>query len=120
MAKRIATIVLSVLMLGAVAGVFYLTNTDNASTWYVQVDDTVAQDKSDGDEEVWEYTLDAYNERGEHRRLTFTAGKRLRDDARADAECRTRAADLDGQPTRRSHLRPIGKDGRIPGVRQSR
>lgn len=81
MAKRIATIVLSVLMLGAVAGVFYLTNTDNASTWYVQVDDTVAQDKSDGDEEVWEYTLDAYNERGEHRRLTFTAGKRLRDDA---------------------------------------
>lgn len=81
MAKRIATIVLGILLLGAVAGVFYLTNTDNASTWYVRVDDAVARQKADGDEEVWEYTLDAYNERGEHRQLTFTAGKRLRDGA---------------------------------------
>ena len=81
MAKRIATIVLGVLLLGAVAGVFYLTNTDNASTWYVRVDDAIARQKADGDEEVWEYTLDAYNERGEHRQLTFTAGKRLRDGA---------------------------------------
>lgn len=81
MARRIAAIVLGIVMMGAVAGVFYLTNTNNASTWYVRVDDAVAKQKADGDEEVWEYTLDAYNERGEHRQLTFTAGKRLRDGA---------------------------------------
>lgn len=81
MAKRIVTVVLGVLVAGALVGVFYLTNTDNASTWYVRVDDAVAQDKSKDDEELWEYTLDAYNEGGEHRQLTFTAGKRLKDGA---------------------------------------
>ncbi|WP_130811348.1 YxeA family protein [Olsenella sp. Marseille-P4559] len=81
MARRIATIVLGVLVLGAVAGVFYLTNTDNASIWYVRVDDAAAQRKDDGDEEVWEYTLDAYDEHGGHRQLAFTASKRLRDGA---------------------------------------
>lgn len=81
MAKRIVAAMLGVLMVGTLVGVFYLTNTDNASTWYVQVDDAVAQDKSDEGEEVWEYTLDAYDEGGTHRQLTFTAGKRLRDDA---------------------------------------
>ncbi|WP_283170025.1 YxeA family protein [Curtanaerobium respiraculi] len=81
MAKRIMAIVLGALVVGALAGVFYLTNTDNASTWYVRVDDAVAQDKSKDDEELWEYTLDAYNENGEHRQLTFTASKRLRDGA---------------------------------------
>lgn len=81
MAKRVVAVVLGALMVGALAGVFYLTNTDNASTWYVRVDDAVAQDKSTDDEELWEYTLDACNENGEHRQLTFTAGKRLRDGA---------------------------------------
>lgn len=81
MAKRIVTIGLAVLVIGAVAGVFYLTNTDNASAWYVRVDDAVAQEKAGRDEEVWEYTLDAYDERGKHRQLTFTASKRLRDGA---------------------------------------
>ena len=81
MAKRVVAVVLGALMVGALAGVFYLTNTDNASTWYVRVDDAVAQDKSTDDKELWEYTLDACNENGEHRQLTFTAGKRLRDGA---------------------------------------
>ena len=81
MAKRVVTIGLVVLVIGAVAGVFYLTNTDNASTWFVRVDDAVAQEKADGSDEVWEYTLDAYDERGRHRQLTFTASKRLRDGA---------------------------------------
>lgn len=81
MAKRIAAIVASLLVVGAMAGVFHLTNTDNASTWYVRVDDAVAQDKSDGGEELWEYALDAYDATGAHRQLSFTAGKRLRDGA---------------------------------------
>lgn len=81
MARRITTIIMTALALAAMAGVFYLTNTDNASTWYVRVDDAVAQSKDDGGEEAWEYTLDAYDESGGHRQLTFTAGKRLRDGA---------------------------------------
>lgn len=81
MAKRIMAAVLGVLVLGALAGAFYLTNTDNSSTWYVRVDDAVAQDKGGGDEERWEYTLDAYDGGGAHRQLTFTAGKRLKDGA---------------------------------------
>jgi uncharacterized protein (TIGR01655 family) len=61
--------------------VFYLANTDNASAWYVRVDDAAAEQKADGGEGAWEYTLDAYDEGGGHRQLTFTAGKRLRDGA---------------------------------------
>lgn len=81
MVKRIISIVLTLLVLGALAGAFWLTNSDNASIWYAQVNDAVAQEKSDGDEELWEYTLNAYNDGGASRQLTFTAGKRLRDGA---------------------------------------
>ena len=81
MAKRVVVVVLGALMVGALAGVFYLTNTDNASTWYVRVDDAAAQDKGGDGEEVCEYTLDAYDGRGAHRQLTFTASKRLKDGA---------------------------------------
>ena len=87
MARRITTIIMTALALAAMAGVFYLTNTDNASTWYVRVDDAVAQSKDDGGEEAWEYTLDAYDEGGGHRQLTFTAGKRLSAGRRARWPC---------------------------------
>lgn len=81
MARRITTIVMTALVLAAMAGVFYLTNTDNASTWCVRVDDAAAQSTGRGGAEAWEYTLDAYDEGSGHRQLTFTAGKRLRDGA---------------------------------------
>ena len=81
MTKRIVVIVASLLVVEALAASFYLANTDNASTWYVRVDDAVAQDKSDEGGELWEYALDAYDATGSHRLLSFTAGKRLRDGA---------------------------------------
>ena len=78
MAKRMMTMVVTMFIAGALMGVYHLANTDNASAWYVRVDDAVAQERSDGDEGVWEYTLEAYDEHGSHRQLTFTASKRLK------------------------------------------
>ena len=103
---------MAALALTAMAGVFYPANTDNAPTRYVRVDDAAARQKADGGEGAWEYALDARDEGGGHRQLTFTAGsKRLMDGAYLR---------LGHMPVRGAVSREEAQPGRVPDAARER
>lgn len=74
----LGTLLAIVLIVGAGTALYALCDTDNATTWYVQVDNEHATAR---DHNEFGYQLEAYNEGGEHRSISFGTERLLRDQA---------------------------------------
>lgn len=74
----VATIVAVAVIIAIGMALYSLADIDNASTWYVQVDnDSIVQQG----ERDYDYTLEAYDDSGTQKELTFGTERKLRDGA---------------------------------------